>query len=48
MNGVYDPMYEELGLPVDPHLRYLMLNPNFIRGNANKYFYLYILTFIYV
>nr|GMD52286.1 uncharacterized protein LOC109184657 [Ipomoea batatas] len=26
MNGVYDPMYEELGLPVDPHLRLRMLS----------------------
>nr|GMD54253.1 uncharacterized protein LOC109151229 [Ipomoea batatas] len=37
MNGVYDPMYEELGLPVDPHLRYLMLNPNFIRGSGTLF-----------
>nr|GMD54251.1 uncharacterized protein LOC109151229 [Ipomoea batatas] len=36
MNGVYDPMYEELGLPVDPHLRYLMLNPNFIRDIGSR------------
>nr|GMD52285.1 uncharacterized protein LOC109151229 [Ipomoea batatas] len=36
MNGVYNPMYEELGLPVDPHLRCLMLKPNFIRALETK------------
>ncbi|XP_019190224.1 PREDICTED: uncharacterized protein LOC109184657 [Ipomoea nil] len=34
MNGLYDPKYQEFGLPVDPHLRCLMLNPNFMHGQS--------------
>ncbi|XP_019154693.1 PREDICTED: uncharacterized protein LOC109151229 [Ipomoea nil] len=38
MNGLYDPQYQEFGLPVDPHLRCLMLNPNFMHGQVNPRF----------
>ncbi|XP_019154718.1 PREDICTED: uncharacterized protein LOC109151252 [Ipomoea nil] len=38
MNGLYDPQYQEFGLPVDPHLRCLILNPNFMHGQVNPRF----------
>lgn len=24
MNSLYDPIYEQMGLPVDPHLRFFL------------------------
>jgi len=33
MNSVYDPMYETLGLPIDPHLRMFLASQ---RGECSE------------
>ncbi|KAJ8572867.1 hypothetical protein K7X08_009378 [Anisodus acutangulus] len=35
-NSLYDPSYATIGLPVDPHLRALKLNPNFRMPSATR------------
>jgi hypothetical protein len=39
-NGVYDAMYEVIGLPVDPHLRMFIARG----GNGNYYLHYYIFS----
>ncbi|XP_060200712.1 uncharacterized protein LOC132628977 [Lycium barbarum] len=35
-NRLYDPSFAEIGLPVDPHLRMLLRNPNFCNPKARS------------
>lgn len=45
-NSVYDPMYEAMGLPVDPHLRMFIRRDNDGMLQISINFHIYILNYI--
>ena len=47
MNSLYDPAFEEMGLPIDPHLRLFLASMNQDKGKFLFNSFVYIVISIY-